>query len=144
MPHLTLEYSANVEDRLDISALCSVALEAAASTGAFEKSAARARAIRCDHYAIADEHPQNGFIDASFRLRAGRSEADRQATGKAIWDAMRAFCAPLYETQFFALSLEVREIDPVLSWKDNGIKPRIQRERLTPTFAGSGPRGISA
>jgi 5-carboxymethyl-2-hydroxymuconate isomerase len=89
--------------------------------------ATRVRAIRCDHYGIADRHPDNGFVDASLRMGRGRSEEQKAATGKAIYDAMRAFCAPLYETQFFALSLEVREIDPDLSWKENGIKPRLQR-----------------
>lgn len=128
MPHLTLEYSANLETRLDIAQLCSVALKAAASTGVLELEALRVRAIRCDHYAIADEHPDNAFIDGSLRIGdKGRSQDQKIATGKAVYDVMRAYCAPLYETHFFALSLELRGIDGVLSWKKNGIKPRLQK-----------------
>jgi len=126
MPHITLEYSANLDGRLDIGALCQVALKAATSTGVLEMAATRVRAIRCDHWAIADEHPDNAFVDASLRMGQGRSEEAKAATGKAIYDAMRAYCAPLYETHYFALSLELREIDSKLSWKENGIKPRLK------------------
>lgn len=126
MPHLTLEYSANLEDRLDMTALCSVALTAAVAGGVLERAATRVRAIRCDHFAIADDHSENSFVDVSLRMGQGRSEDAKIATGRAIWEAMRAYCAPLYGPGHFALSLELREIDPVLSWKENGIKPRLQ------------------
>jgi 5-carboxymethyl-2-hydroxymuconate isomerase len=129
MPHITIEYSANLERRLDIPALCVATLEAAASTGVLELAATRVRAIRCDHYAIADRHEDNGFLDVSLRMGRGRSEEAKSATGQAIWHALRAFCAPLFETNFFALSLELREIDPVMSWKENGIKPRLLKSR---------------
>ena len=125
MPHITLEYSANLEGRLDIGQLCRVALEAAGSTGVLEMPATRVRAIRCDHYAIADEHPDNAFVDASLRMGKGRSEEQKRATGEAIYAAMRTFCEPLYADHHFALSLELREIDGPLSWKENGIKRRF-------------------
>lgn len=125
MPHIILEYSANLEGRLDIGQLCRVALDAAARTGVLELPATRVRAIRCDHYAIADGHAGNAFVDASIRMGRGRTEEQKAATGKAIYDAMRAFCEPLYATPYFALSLELREIDPVLSWKENGVKRRF-------------------
>jgi len=128
MPHITIEYSANLEDRLDIAALCAVALDAAGSTGVLERAATRVRAIRCDHVAIADGHADNSFVDASLRMGMGRTEAQKEATGRAIYEAMRAFCDPLYATPFFALSLELREIDKALSWKENGIKRRFPEE----------------
>ncbi len=126
MPHLTLEYSANLEDRTDVQALCNVALKAACSTGVLELSATRVRAIRCDHFAIADLAKANAFVDGSLRIGKGRSEEDKRQLGKAVYDAMREFCAPLYEGNSFALSLELREIDSVLSWKENSIKLRMK------------------
>lgn len=125
MPHLTLEYSANLEGRLDIQKLCSIALAAAASTGVLEMPATRVRAIRCDHFAIADEHADNAFVDATLRMGRGRSEEQKAETGKVIYAAMREYCAPLYGSSYFALSLELREIDSALSWKENGIKRRF-------------------
>lgn len=126
MPHVILEYSANLEGRLDIQELCGVALKAAASTGVLELEALRVRAIRCDHYAIADQHPDNAFVDAHLRIGdKGRTHEQRAATGKALYDAMRAYCQPLFETPYFALSLELRTIDGPLSWKENGLRGRL-------------------
>lgn len=128
MPHITLEFSANVEARLNIGELCQVARKAAGVTGVLDPDATRVRAIRCDHYAISDEHPDNAFVDGVVRMgQKGRTHEQRVATGKAIYDAMREYCAPLFETNYFALSLEVKEIDDILSWKENGIKPRMRK-----------------
>lgn len=128
MPHVTLEYSANVEDKIDIGELCRIIRKAAGATGMVDPDATRVRAIRCDHYAIADEHPDNGFVDGIMRAgQKGRTHDQRLATGKAIYDAMRSYCAPLFETHYFALSFEIKEIDDVLSWKENGIKPRLTK-----------------
>src|SRR3546814_1871569 len=124
MPQVNIDNSANLEQRRDIAALWATALEAAASTGVLELGATRVRAVRCDHYAIADRHRDNAFVDVSLRIGRGRSAEAKAATGKALWEALRAHCATLFETPYFALSLELREIDPALSWKENGIKPR--------------------
>src|SRR3546814_10708016 len=80
--HVTIEYSANLEQRLDIAALCATAPEAAASTGVLELGATRVRAVRCDHYAIADRHRDNAFVDVPLRIGRGRSEEAKAATGK--------------------------------------------------------------
>ena len=127
MPHFTYEYSANLEDRLDLGALCERTLEAALATGFFEIGAVRVRALRCDYYAVADKLPENAFLDLSLRLGAGRSQEDRKRIGEAIFSAVSDFCGPLFETPHFALSFEMREIDPDLSWKKNAIHPRLRK-----------------
>lgn len=126
MPHLTLEYSANLDGRVDMRGLCSILAKALAGTGLFELGAIRVRALPCDAYAIADELPQNAFIDASLRIGAGRSLEDKERTGKVLFEAMTAFLSELFSTPHFALSLEIREIDAQLSWKKNAIHPRLR------------------
>ena len=44
MPHLTVEYSANLEGRTDLDALCAALLETVLETGLFEVGAVRVRA----------------------------------------------------------------------------------------------------
>jgi 5-carboxymethyl-2-hydroxymuconate isomerase len=126
MPHFTVEYSANLDARADMDGLCRVILKTALASGAFETGAVRVRAIRCEHYAIADDRPENGFIDVSLRLAAGRDIATRQRIGEAVFGAMNEFLAPLFETKHFALSFEIREIDPRLSYKKNAIHERLR------------------
>jgi 5-carboxymethyl-2-hydroxymuconate isomerase len=126
VPHFTIEYSANLDGVVDIRALCRLILKTAMGTGLFELGALRVRAFRSDNYAIADEAAENGFIDMSFRIGAGRSPAEKKAAGDAIFAAVETFVADQLAQPHFALSLEIREIDPALSWKKNSIHPRLR------------------
>lgn len=126
MPHFTIEYSANLDSAVDMPELCAAILSAALSTGVFETGAVRVRAIRSDAYAIADQLPENGFIDMSLRMGAGRSTEAKKAIGEAVFAAAEAFLQPQFATPHFALSFEIREIDPELSWKKNAIHPRLR------------------
>lgn len=128
MPHFAIEYSTNLETRINMTAFCGVIHDAALETGMFELGAVRVRAHPCDSYAIADLLPQNAFIHLTISVGAGRSEEARQQAGAHIWEAICAFLAPLYETPHFALTMEMREIDPATSWKKNGIHPRIRAQ----------------
>lgn len=126
MPHFTMEYSANLDGQVDFGALCRVVQETIMASGLFELGAVRVRAIRCDAYAVADMVAENGFIDMSFRVGAGRSEEARHRTGEAIFASVGAHLANLFETPHFALTLEIREVDAKLSWKKNAIHPRLR------------------
>ncbi|WP_136658535.1 5-carboxymethyl-2-hydroxymuconate Delta-isomerase [Nitratireductor sp. XY-223] len=125
MPHLSIEYSANLESEIDMAAFCDRLREAAIETGAFAKAGIRVRAIRCEHYAIADGSPGHGFIDMSVRLRGGRTLDVRKAATEAIFAAARDHLADLIKTRPIALSLEMRDIDPELSPKLNTIRDHI-------------------
>lgn len=126
MPHLTVEYSASLEGRADLNALCGTLLETLLETELFEVGAVRVRALRADHYAIADRLPENGFVDLNLRIGKGRSAEEKKRTGEALFAAASEALAPLLQTQHFALSLEIREIDAELSWKKNAIHPRLR------------------
>src|SRR5690606_29505447 len=106
--------------------LCERLLAAALETGLFEVGAVRVRALRAEHYAIADRLPENAFVDLNFRIGTGRRLDERKRAGEAIFAAAQEVLAPLLATPHFALSLEVREIDPELSWKRNAIHPRLR------------------
>lgn len=126
MPHLTLEYSANLGATADLDGLCGLLLKCLSGTGLFELGAIRVRAMRCDAYAIADELPQNAFLDASLRIGAGRTPEEKKRTGEALFNKLSEFFATQLAAPHFALSLEIREIDPQLSWKKNAIHPRLR------------------
>lgn len=127
MPHFTMDYSSNLDGKVDFDALCRVVHAEILKTGLFETGAVRVRAIRCDAYAIADLLPENAFIDMSFRIGEGRSENDKRRTGEALFKAVTQQLDPLFQTPHFALTLEIREIDPALSWKKNAIHPRLRK-----------------
>lgn len=126
MPHLTIEYSSNLEGRTDMTALCASLHETLVASGLFELGALRIRARPCPHYAIADRLAENGFADMILRIGAGRSEADKSAIGAALMRCAEQHFAPLLATPHFALTLEVQEISKPFSWKTNAIHPRLR------------------
>lgn len=128
MPHFNIEYSSNLDGKVDFKALCNRVLEVILETGLFEVGAVRVRAFRAEAYAIADRLPENAFIDMSFRIGTGRSTEDRKLTGERIFAAVTDQLADLFATPHFALTLEIREIDPELSWKKNAIHPRLRQK----------------
>lgn len=130
MPHLSMEYSANLDEAVDFDGLCASLHAAVLGTGLFELGAVRVRAVRCDHFAIADLLPDNGFIDMSFRIGAGRSDEEKRLVGAAIMAMAEARLSEPLAKPHFALSLEIREIDSRLSWKTNTIHTRLRNRTL--------------
>lgn len=126
MPHMSIEYSANLDGSVDMGEFCAIVQRTMLETGLFELGAVRVRAFRAEAYAVADRLPENGFIDMNLRIGKGRSAEDRKRAGEMIFAAATDHLARLFETPHFALSLEIREIDAELSWKKNAIHPRLR------------------
>lgn len=129
MPHFQMDYSRNLEARLDIAALCACLRDAAAQTGVFPLAGIRVRAVAVDHCVIADGNPDHGFLDLSVRLRAGRDLATRQRATQAIFAALEAFCADALETSSLMLSMEMRDIDPALAPKTSSIRRYLPKDK---------------
>jgi 5-carboxymethyl-2-hydroxymuconate isomerase len=130
MPHLSFEYSANMEARLDIAGLCRALRDAALETGIFPAAGIRVRGFRADHVVIADGNPEHGFIDLSVRLRAGRSAKDKVRATAHIFAAMERYCAAVLEGSSLMLSMELSDIDPDLSPKSSSIRKHLPEEFL--------------
>lgn len=123
---MSIEYSANLDAKVDMGELCALVSRTILETGLFEPGAVRVRAFRAEAYAIADRLPENSFIDLNFRIGKGRSAEEKKRTGEAIFAAVTDDLSSLFATPHFALSLEIREIDAELSWKKNAIHPRLR------------------
>lgn len=126
MPHMTIEYSANLAGKADMQAAAHSALKAILSSGLFELGAVRVRAYESDAYAIADQHPDNAFVHVSLRIGAGRSDEEKRAAGEVIYQAMLAQFETQLASPYFALSFEICEIDAALSWKTNAMHKRLR------------------
>ena len=129
MPHFTLEYSANLEPRVDIAATVEVVRKAAFETGIFPLGGIRVRAIRCEHYAIADGSPDMAFLAMLLRLGEGRDLITRQRAGEQIFQALSEFLEPVFATSPFALSFDMQINDKATSWKRNTIHQHLATEK---------------
>ena len=111
MPHLSIEYSAGLEDKADVPAFLAHMRDAiVAAPGDFPLGGTRVRAHRADHSVVADGGAHD-FMHMIFRIGAGRDLATRQAAAEAVYAAAEAFLKP-HVTGSFALSFELVVMDP--------------------------------
>ncbi|MFM0503591.1 5-carboxymethyl-2-hydroxymuconate Delta-isomerase [Paraburkholderia caffeinilytica] len=131
MPHLTLEYSANLADEDSIGQLCTslaACLDAQRENEqrVYPLGGIRVRALRCDQYCVADGRPGAAFLHANLKIGAGRSDAAKKATGDALFDAIKRHFAAEFEQHGLALSLEINEFSEAGTWKHNNLHARLK------------------
>jgi 5-carboxymethyl-2-hydroxymuconate isomerase len=128
MPHFTIEYSANLDKRVDMAAVVELIRKVAVETGIFPVGGIRVRAIRCEHYAIGDGNPQLGFLAMVLRLGEGRDLPTRKKAGEHIFKALSAYLDPVFASSKFALSFDMQINDKETSWKRNNIHDALKVE----------------
>jgi 5-carboxymethyl-2-hydroxymuconate isomerase len=128
MPHFTIEYSANLDARLDMGKIVEIVRKAAVETGIFPLGGIRVRAIPCEHFAIADGSPHHGFLDLVLRLSEGRDIATRKKAGEHIFRALSDHLDPVFATSQFALSFDMQTNAKETSWKRNNIHEALKTE----------------
>jgi 5-carboxymethyl-2-hydroxymuconate isomerase len=128
MPHFSIEYSANLDAMIDMTEICEIVRKAAVETGIFPVGGIRVRAIRCEHYAIADGRHDCGFLAMLLRLGEGRDLAARQKAGAHVFQALSRHLDPVFAHSKFALSFDMQINDAATSWKRNNIHDALKTE----------------
>lgn len=123
MPHVIIEHSANVAERVDIDDLVVAVHGAMLDSGLAAIDALRTRAASREHYAIGDRHDENAFVAVTIRLGPGRNDGDLARLVDAVMDAVEHSLGEAAETSM--LSVEVTEIDPARRVNRNHLRPRI-------------------
>ena len=127
MPHLIVEYSANIEDQIALDALLDKLHTCALGTGVFPLGGLRVRAHRADHFRIADKAPDNGFVHVTALIGHGRALDVQQRAAEELFGVLTKHLEPLYEKSPLALSLNVQEFHPVLNFKKNNLHEYVKR-----------------
>jgi 5-carboxymethyl-2-hydroxymuconate isomerase len=95
VPHLNLEYTANLAAVFDVPAALREANAALLATGLIEAAVQmKSRATQLEHYRVGNFDDGEAFIHARMHLMAGRSHAQRQQLGKALVTALQSVLAP--------------------------------------------------
>jgi 5-carboxymethyl-2-hydroxymuconate isomerase len=121
MPHLIIEYSANLEADLDMAQLAGTIHEAALATGVFPIGGCRTRLARRDVYIIGDGHLDNRFIHVQARIGTGRTPEVRQKAAERIFDSLKHATAEVFARYPLGLTFEIVEINPTGSLKHNNL-----------------------
>ena len=126
MPHLIIEYSANLEDSLNLDGLMTKLRDQAVASGVFPLAGVRVRAARRDRYLVADGAPDNGFVHLTARIGHGRDAATRRLAAEALFAVLCEHLRTLFDECGLGLSFEMVEIDPETSLKKNNLHERLR------------------
>ena len=127
MPHLTIEYSENLAENIEISKLVKVMHDSAASIEALPLGGLRTRASRREFYLIADGDSSNTFVNVVLRIAPGRSDEVKKQAGEKLFSALKDFFKLFIQSSPIALSLEIQELDANLRWKDSNIREHMKK-----------------
>jgi 5-carboxymethyl-2-hydroxymuconate isomerase len=109
MPHLTLEYTANLTDFNPRQALGALN-ESLVASGHFEEPDIKSRAIALDTVAVGTSLEERGFVHARLAILSGRSVAVRQALSEQLLAVLRP-CTTAATGMAVQVSVEVQEIE---------------------------------
>ena len=131
MPHLTIEYTANLEATAGMDLLCTalaatlVALRHDDGAPLFPVAGTRVMAWPAPHFAVADGHPDRAFIYLNLLITPGRSAAMVQRAGEAVLASCKAHLAPVFAKHAVGLTLQIHEGAPVYEGKHNNLAAHL-------------------
>ena len=109
MPHLTLEYSANL-NTFDAKATLLAVNTALAATGHFVEADIKSRSHRCDTFAVGTASAPRAFVHADLAILSGRPLETRRELSASVLAVLQAQCSAPAGVQL-QLSVQVLEIE---------------------------------
>ncbi len=108
MPHLTLEYTDNLD--FDVQPLLARLHAELVATGAISLKGLKSRAVRHSEYRIADGNPEYAFVSVNLLIRAGRPiEVQRDMTERVMRVLKETF-NERFENGYLSLSVDIKEM----------------------------------
>ncbi len=111
MPHCTLEYSANVPDRVDFRVFFGELHRLMVETGEIRLNQIKSRWICHQDFMVGAGGADKGFVYLHIAMLSGRSEALRSSLAKSALGLVAQYF-PLAQTRLScSITVEVREIN---------------------------------
>ncbi|MFB9136531.1 5-carboxymethyl-2-hydroxymuconate Delta-isomerase [Vibrio olivae] len=106
MPHLVMEYSNSVEERLNIPGLLEDLHQVALDSQLFDVPSVKSRAVRCYHWLVGESADSIDFIHITFSLLEGRSEEQKAWLSTQLMTLLAASAG-----QVESLTVDIRDMD---------------------------------
>jgi 5-carboxymethyl-2-hydroxymuconate isomerase len=119
MPHLTLEYSDNLE--VDVQPLLARLHEEVVATGAINLKGIKSRAIKHTQYRIADGDPDYAFVHVGLLIREGRPIEIKQEATQRVMKVLKETFGHLFETQKLSLTVDLKEMRDGIALTEHNI-----------------------
>jgi 5-carboxymethyl-2-hydroxymuconate isomerase len=108
MPHLTLEYTDNLD--FDVQPLLARLHEELVATGAVNLKGLKSRAVRHGDYRIADGNPEYAFVHVNLLIREGRPVEVQQDAAQRVINALKETFGHRYDNSYLSLSVDIKEM----------------------------------
>jgi 5-carboxymethyl-2-hydroxymuconate isomerase len=122
MPHLTLEYSDNLE--FDVQLLLERLHNELVSTGAINLKGIKSRAIRQNEYRIADGDPAYAFVHANLLIREGRPVEVQKEAAQRVMAVLKETFGKRFENNYLSLSVDIKEMQEGIAQTLHNIPER--------------------
>jgi 5-carboxymethyl-2-hydroxymuconate isomerase len=119
MPHLTLEYTDNIE--VDVQPLLARMHEEVVATGAINLKGIKSRAIKHTQYRVADGDPDYAFVHVGLLIREGRPiEVQKDATQR-VMSVLKETFGHLFEKRKLSLTVDLKEMRDGIALTEHNI-----------------------
>lgn len=134
MPHVVVQYTANLESALDMPALCReiaavlIAQRDGDGKPLFPPGGTRVLAYPAQVYAVADSQGDYGFCYINIRIAGGRSAASQEKAGDAVLQKVQARFARAFETRRIGVTVHIDDCPgQVYEARHNNLNPLFNR-----------------
>lgn len=108
MPHLTLEYTDNLD--FDIQQLLARLHSELVATGAINLKGIKSRAVRHSEYRIADGNPEYAFVHVNLLIREGRPIETQQEAARRVLGVLKETFGDRFIDSYLSLSVDIKEM----------------------------------
>ena len=124
MPHLTLEYTDNIE--VDVQPFLARLHEEVVATGAINLKGIKSRAIKHTQYRVADGDPDYAFVHVGLLIREGRPiEVQKEATQR-VMKVLKETFGYLFEKRKLSLTVDLKEMRDGIALTDHNIPDKAK------------------
>ena len=108
MPHLTLEYTDNLN--FDVQPLLARLHTELVATGAISLKGLKSRAVRHNEYRVADGSPDYAFVHVNLLIREGRPLEIQKAAAQRVMAVLKETFGYRFESGYLSLSVDIKEM----------------------------------
>jgi 5-carboxymethyl-2-hydroxymuconate isomerase len=119
MPHLTLEYTDNLQ--VDVQPLLARLHAEVVATGAINLKGIKSRAIRHTDYRIADGNPDYAFVHVNLLIREGRSIEIQKEAARRVMAVLKDTLGHRFDNGYLSLSVDIKEMREGIALTDHNI-----------------------
>lgn len=131
MPHLKIDYSANLDDCADIGTLCQALAARLAGMHdrrgqpLFPRAGTRVLACPAPHHAVSGGRAEFAFMYLNLRITPGRDKSLIDGAGDALLATVKEHFAPLLAARPIGVTLHIDEVAPAYEGKYGNLASHL-------------------